>query len=83
MTSMNLLTENPNYPKPVILKRFFCAKDLPECPGHECVLCGSFTMSSNRYWPKSLVKAFQFETFWEILRAKEALQDDNSKQISV
>lgn len=60
----------------VILKRIFFAKDLPRCLRQKCREL-ALDQRTPRAWVQSLESAIQFEIFGEILRANDALQDDN------
>jgi tetratricopeptide (TPR) repeat protein len=59
----------------VILKRMFCAKDLPRCLRQKCRVL-ALDQKKPGAWAESLESAILFEIFREILRAKDALQDD-------
>ncbi len=63
----------------VILKARFWPKDLPQCFS---VKCSSSALTKKTYvWAKSLEIAVQAEAFREILRAKDALQDDKRVRV--
>ena len=65
--------DDSTLPSAVILKRFFCAKDLPRCLGLHCWPLGSSTNNS-AFSPRSLLSAFKHEAFREILRPNEGLR---------
>src|SRR5579884_1366530 len=62
----------------VILKRILCAKDLPRCFKLEYRRRGSFTRKPE-HGPRSRTSASVLRHSREILRAKDALQDDKWK----
>ena len=64
----------------VILKAFFWPKDLPQCFSLKCSL-PALTKNGNVHGPRSQETEFSSKRSGEILRAKEALQDDKTWNI--